>query len=66
MRFKYKALLYLFVGFIVFSIIHNAVYSIFNYEEPLFFILSIASIIGFIILFIYDSVIYFSEKLRVG
>lgn len=52
---------YLFSIGIFSVVIHNAIYGIFGVEEPMFFLLALFSILGFIASVVYNLVTYLSN-----
>jgi len=58
MEKKIKILLLLFISIIISAILHNAVYAIFNFEEPVFFILTLLFTLAFVIFLVY-LIVYF-------
>lgn len=61
MEKRLKITLLLFGLAIGLSILHNAVYGIFGFEEPVFFTLSLLSALGFLIMAVYSGVLYFRK-----
>jgi len=56
---KQTKITYLFFGLaILSSVLHNAVFAIFKFEEPVFFFLSLISILCFILSIIYNTFTY--------
>ena len=51
---KSKIFFWLLGAFILFVILHNAIYAILGFEEPIFFLLSLASLTGAICVLIYE------------
>lgn len=49
---------------IIFSILHNLIYAIFKFKEPVFFILSLSAAIGFFISVIYNFITYIKNKFK--
>jgi hypothetical protein len=54
----------LFLLFIVFTILHNAFYAIFKFEEPVFFFLALLSALLFLISVIYNIIIFIRKKIK--
>jgi len=52
-----KIAISLFAAFVIFAILHNAMYGLFGTEEPVFFILALVSGFGFIVSTIYAIII---------
>ncbi len=53
-----------FAGFVVFVILHNAVYAVFQVEEPVFFTLALLSGLVFLVSFIGNIVSFIAGKIR--
>lgn len=51
----------LFVLAIIFSILHNLIYALFKFEEPVFFILVLLSFLGFFVSIIYNLITYITK-----
>ncbi len=49
---------------IIFSILHNVIYAIFKFEEPVFFILCLLATLGFFISVIYNIITYIKNKFK--
>ncbi len=49
---------------IIFFILHNVIYAIFKFEEPVFFILCLLAAFGFFISVIYNIITYIKNKFK--
>ncbi len=64
MKKQTKITCFLLGSAIVFSILHNAIYAIFKFEEPVFFILCLLAALGFFISVIYNIITYIKNKFK--
>jgi len=56
--------IHFFIAIIVFAVLHNFFYALFGFEEPVFFILALLSMLGFAISLVYLLVIVIIRKAR--
>ena len=49
---------------IVFSILHNVIYAVFKFEEPVFFILSLLAALCFFVSVISNTIAYIKNKFK--
>lgn len=64
MKKQIKIPLILITLAILSSIIHNIIYAIFKFEEPIFFLLSLILFLAFIISIIYYITIWLKNKFK--
>lgn len=62
MEKKIKILILLFISIIISAILHNAIYAIFNFEEPVFFILTLLFTLAFVVFLVYLIISHIIEK----
>jgi len=58
---RIKISIWLFISAIVFSVIHNVVYAVFGFEEPVFFTFTLLSAAGFAVSFLFNAAAYIKE-----
>ena len=59
-----KIPLYLFGAFVLFAILHNAMYGLFGIEEPVFFFLALLSALGFAVSLIYALIVFITKLVK--
>ena len=62
MEKRTKITIGLFIAFVFFTILHNAMYGLFGTEEAVFFTLALLSALGFVISLVYSIIMFAVEK----